>query len=207
MAVALALIGLAAWLLAPLILPALLKQNLPFGGRIVRAFFEAAPVVGVCGAVLAALTPVLLFLMWLAPRFDRYYEHFAGAYERALTLCLRHRLIVGVVLLAAMVPAVWAARQLGQELFPDVDSGEFTVHMRASGGPRVEETERQIAEIEQIVGGFQGTCRELVNKLIDARRARDLEFMRKWSEPTPICPRASSSAPWKSRITRRRWTS
>jgi multidrug efflux pump subunit AcrB len=32
-----------------------------------------------------------------------------------------------------------------------VDASEFTVHLRAPGGPRVEETERQVAEIEEII--------------------------------------------------------
>ena len=31
--------------------------------------------------------------------------------------------------------------RIGQELFPEVDSSEFTLHMRLKGGPRVETTE------------------------------------------------------------------
>jgi multidrug efflux pump subunit AcrB len=44
-----------------------------------------------------------------------------------------------------------AFRSVGQELFPEVDASEFTIHLRAVGGPRVEETERQVAEIEQMI--------------------------------------------------------
>jgi multidrug efflux pump subunit AcrB len=52
---------------------------------------------------------------------------------------------------AVVVPTALALRKVGQELFPEVDAGEFTVHVRATGGPRVEETERQVAEIEKLV--------------------------------------------------------
>jgi multidrug efflux pump subunit AcrB len=49
------------------------------------------------------------------------------------------------------LPAAWAYQHTGKELFPEVDTGEFTIHLRAVGGPRVEETERMTAEIERIV--------------------------------------------------------
>jgi multidrug efflux pump subunit AcrB len=90
-------------------------------------------------------------LFWIAPRFDRLYERFAAAYEGCLRFCLRRRLAVVAVLVAVVVPAVWGFGHIGQELFPEVDAGEFTVHMRATGGPRVEETERQVAEIEELI--------------------------------------------------------
>jgi len=41
--------------------------------------------------------------------------------------------------------------RLGQELFPEVDSSEFTIHLRAAGGPRVETTERKIRDIDKLV--------------------------------------------------------
>src|SRR5207244_2659326 len=82
---------------------------------------------------------------------DQLYERFAAAYEGCLRVCLRRWLAVVAVLVAVMVPAVWGFGRIGQELFPEVDAGEFTVHVRATGGPRVEETERQVAEIEKLV--------------------------------------------------------
>jgi CzcA family heavy metal efflux pump len=79
------------------------------------------------------------------------FEGFAAAYEAVLRFALRWRVAVVVLVLALILPAILAFKHIGQELFPDVDSGEFTVHMRATGGPRVEETERQVAEIERLV--------------------------------------------------------
>src|SRR5207245_2747747 len=40
---------------------------------------------------------------------------------------------------------------IGQELFPEVDSAEFTIHLRATGGPRVETTEQKIRQIDKLI--------------------------------------------------------
>ncbi len=102
---------------------------------------------GVIGAVVAGVAVAF----WCAPAFDRLFERFTSGYERALRLCLRRRVaVVGMVALA-VVPAVWCYTHLGQELFPEVDSSEFTIHLRAKGGPRVETTEQQVRDIERLV--------------------------------------------------------
>src|SRR5207245_743285 len=110
-----------------------------------------ALVVGIVSGILIVLAPLIGLLFWIAPSFDRLYERFASAYEACLRFCLRRRLAVVALLVAVLVPAVWGFSHIGQELFPEVDAGEFTVHMRATGGPRVEETERQVAEMEEII--------------------------------------------------------
>src|SRR5262249_14291889 len=76
-----------------------------------------------------------------AALLDWLYEGFAACYEVVLRFALRWRVAVVALVLALILPAVLAFKHIGQELFPDVDSGEFTIHMRATGGPRVEETE------------------------------------------------------------------
>jgi multidrug efflux pump subunit AcrB len=92
-------------------------------------------------------------LFWTARPFDRLFAAATAVYERALRFGLRWRLAVLGLLLAALVPAAWAFAGLGHELFPEVDSGEFTLHLRAPGGPRVEETERQVERIEKLIRG------------------------------------------------------
>jgi multidrug efflux pump subunit AcrB len=94
---------------------------------------------------------VMAVLFWIAPAFHRLFEAVARGYEWLLRFGLRRRAVVLLAVLAAVVPAVFLAPRLGQELFPEVDASEFTVHMRASGGPRVEETEDQVREIERII--------------------------------------------------------
>lgn len=147
----LGLTGLGVWLAKPLVENLLDGRHLPFSGRLLRGVYQAMIAVGVCSAVVLALTPLLALLFWISPRFDRFYQRFEDVYERVLVFCLNWRLAVVALLIALLVPTVWGFRRLGQELFPEVDAGEFTVHMRASGGPRVEETERQVKEIERLV--------------------------------------------------------
>jgi multidrug efflux pump subunit AcrB len=103
------------------------------------------------GAAVGGLTVLVALLFWLAPAFDRLFERCTNGYERVLRLCLRRKWAVAVLVLAAVVPAALGFLRLGQELFPEVDASEFTVHLRATGGPRVETTEEQIAQIEKLV--------------------------------------------------------
>jgi multidrug efflux pump subunit AcrB len=102
------------------------------------------------GAI-AGLVALVGGLFWLSPAFDRFFSRVAGAYERGLFFCLRWRSAVFALVAAGVVGAVLCFFKTGQELFPEVDSGEFTVHLRANGGPRVEATEAQAAEIDKII--------------------------------------------------------
>jgi multidrug efflux pump subunit AcrB len=149
-ALAVAVVGLAAGYLLPLVQDLLPRQML-FQGRILRGLSLLAGVAGVIGALLVALGPVIALLFWLAPRFDHVYEKFAALYERCLRGALRWRWGVVAVVAGLLLPAALAMSHVGQELFPEVDASEFTIHLRATGGPRVEETERKVREIENIV--------------------------------------------------------
>jgi multidrug efflux pump subunit AcrB len=149
----LAIVGLIILLLARWVEPLLQDRKLPFGGRFLRGFYQAAVVAGIGGGILIVLAPVIALLFWIAPRFNQLYEGFAAAYESSLRFCLRWRLAVVALLVAVLVPVFFGFSRVGQELFPEVDASEFTVHMRATGGPRVEETERQVAEMEDIIRG------------------------------------------------------
>src|SRR5262249_6487588 len=122
---------------------------------------EASIILGGVGAVF--IVSALLF--WFAPTFDRWFERFTKAYERSLYWALKHRTIVLAGIAALLVPAYLCIQATGQELFPDVDSSEFTMHVRASGGPRVEETERQIEQIEKMVAGYQASAAELAQEV------------------------------------------
>jgi multidrug efflux pump subunit AcrB len=151
---ALAAVGLAAWMavhwLPPERLPRVLTWAAARRARVLG--IETSALDGAFfGGLVGGLGPVAFLIYWVAPGFDRLFGLFTAVYERALRLCLRLRYVVVLGLLALLVPTYFVARHVGQELFPEVDSGEFTVHMRATGGPRVEETERQVEEIEKMV--------------------------------------------------------
>ncbi|HYV36376.1 MAG TPA: efflux RND transporter permease subunit [Gemmataceae bacterium] len=82
---------------------------------------------------------------------QRVFELCTGFYERCLRFCLNRRIVVVGIVAVATGFGVWCTSQIGQELFPEVDSSEFTVHLRASGGPRVETTENKIRDIEKLI--------------------------------------------------------
>jgi multidrug efflux pump subunit AcrB len=150
-ALAVAGVGLTVWLLADKLALAFVGRRLPLSPRIYRWLYLVILAVGIGAGVLVALAPVMALFHWLNPRFNRLYEGLASVFEKALRFCLRWRLAVVLLLVAVLLPAVWAFLHTGQELFPEVDNSEFTVHMRATGGPRVEETERQVSEMEDII--------------------------------------------------------
>jgi multidrug efflux pump subunit AcrB len=108
---------------------------------------RAVVAVGIAGGVLLLVN----VLFAVAPLFHRWFERFTALYEWALRLCLRRRLVVVGVVIAGIVAGTLCAARIGQELFPEVDSSEFTVHMRAKGGPRVEATEQKIRAIDRLV--------------------------------------------------------
>ena len=86
-----------------------------------------------------------------APTFQRAFDLVTRFYERSLRFCLNARLVLLAVVVSAAALAVLGFFHLGQELFPEVDSSEFTIHLRMAGGPRVETTEQRIREIDGVV--------------------------------------------------------
>src|SRR6202034_2978350 len=81
--------------------------------------------------------------------FERIFLRFRDAYNSLLEqLVLRRKIFVPTFLLLcvcvfALVPF------LGQDFFPESDSGHFILHLRAKTGTRVEETARLPDEVEQ----------------------------------------------------------
>jgi multidrug efflux pump subunit AcrB len=84
-------------------------------------------------------------------RFDQAFERFKGRYKSGLTTALEHRgLVLGcvaVVILSSML-LLFA---VGQDFFPYVDAGQIKLHVRVPAGTRLEETERIMAKVENIV--------------------------------------------------------
>lgn len=106
-------------------------------------------VVGV--GVVAAVVLVVAGLARIAPAFQRLFEQCTHYYDQTLRWCLHHRVaVIGLVAIAVAI-AWWCFPRIGQELFPEVDSSEFTIHLRASGGPRVETTETRVHEIDKLI--------------------------------------------------------
>jgi multidrug efflux pump subunit AcrB len=73
--------------------------------------------------------------------FEAAFEKFRVSYRGLLETCLRHRRVFLIAFFAACLGSLailipW----LGQDFFPNVDSGSFKLHLRAPTGLRIEET-------------------------------------------------------------------
>ena len=94
---------------------------------------------------------------WLRPflaaqrTFERGFETFRGYYASILAACLHHRIGFGGVFLAFCAGSAALILLLGQDFFPDVDAGQFRLHVRARTGTRIEETARLVDEIEDAI--------------------------------------------------------
>ena len=86
-----------------------------------------------------------------AAGFQHGFNAFRGTYQSAFAWAVLHRrgvlAVTGLILVgtALMVPG------LGQDFFPQVDAGQFQLHVRAPTGTRVEETELLIADVESAI--------------------------------------------------------
>ena len=80
---------------------------------------------------------------WLSPVIRGY----AWLLERTL----RHKVAVIAVTLVLVGGSVWLLFQTGAELFPPIDSGQFTLFVRLPAGTRIERTEELVAEVERTI--------------------------------------------------------
>jgi len=83
--------------------------------------------------------------------FERGFERVRLAYRRLLTLLVGRRAMFIPVFLAVCLSASLLAPRLGENFFPDTDSGQFTLHLRAKTGTRIEETARLADLVEAAI--------------------------------------------------------
>jgi len=74
--------------------------------------------------------------------FERGFERFRSAYRDLLTTLVGRRQLFIPLFLGTCLLAFLLAPLLGQNFFPDTDSGHLSLHMRAKTGTRIEETAR-----------------------------------------------------------------
>jgi len=72
--------------------------------------------------------------------FDRGFEGFRMAYRGLLTRLVGRRFLFVPAFLLACLTAAALVPWLGQDFFPDTDSGQFILHVRAKTGTRIEDT-------------------------------------------------------------------
>ncbi len=77
------------------------------------------------------------------------FESLRYRYIGLLDLSLRHRAPVLIAFLAVSFGSFFLIRLVGEDFFPEVDAGQMRLHARTTPGTRIEQTEAQLAEVEQ----------------------------------------------------------
>jgi CzcA family heavy metal efflux pump len=83
--------------------------------------------------------------------FERLFEKVRGAYHFLLDKLVFHRALFVPGFLLACLLAFILVPFLGQNFFPDTDSGQFILHVRADPGTRIEETAKLCDLVEDTI--------------------------------------------------------
>ena len=84
-------------------------------------------------------------------RFNRVFEKLHAAYGRALRWALGHRLVVCGVFVIFCAVSFALFPFLGRDFFPSVDAGQFSLHVCAPAGTRLEETALRFSQVEGVI--------------------------------------------------------
>jgi multidrug efflux pump subunit AcrB len=84
-------------------------------------------------------------------QFNRRFESFRQAYRDVLAMCLGNTFIVVVLFLGLAGATMFLVPWLGEDFFPLVDVGQFTLHVRLKSGTRIEEVARRVDQIEAAI--------------------------------------------------------
>ena len=83
--------------------------------------------------------------------FERGFERVRLGYQRLLTILVHWRYIFIPAFLLTCLSAFLLVPWLGQDFFPNTDSGQFTLHLRAKTGTRIEEVARLCDVVENSI--------------------------------------------------------
>jgi multidrug efflux pump subunit AcrB len=89
--------------------------------------------------------------------FNHRFEKFRESYRDVLAIALRNTPTIFVLFIGFTALSMCLVPWLGQDFFPNVDSGQFNLHVRAKSGTRIEEVARQVDEIEGTIRQEIGT--------------------------------------------------
>src|SRR5947207_5476990 len=90
-------------------------------------------------------------LVRLQQAFERGFERLRLAYRGALARLIDRRRLFIPAFLVACLAAFALVPRLGENFFPDTDSGQLTLHLRAQTGTRIEETARLTDLVEAAI--------------------------------------------------------
>jgi multidrug efflux pump subunit AcrB len=94
---------------------------------------------------------------WILPfvrsqrAFETDFDRFRDGYRALLASCFEHRNSFAMIFLAFCAGSGLLMEVLGRNFFPNVDTGQFLLHLRAPTGTRIEETERLAGEVNSVI--------------------------------------------------------
>ncbi|BAY74635.1 putative multidrug efflux pump, AcrB/AcrD/AcrF family protein [Nostoc linckia NIES-25] len=81
-------------------------------------------------------------------QFNRQFEKFRQNYRNTLAKALNRRSVVFAIFGSFWVSALVLLPFVGQDFFPQVDAGQFRLHVRAPAGTRLDRTEQIFTQVE-----------------------------------------------------------
>jgi multidrug efflux pump subunit AcrB len=91
-------------------------------------------------------------IIWrIGERFNRLFDKLHTRYGGALAWALAHRLVVCVVFIVFCAVSFALFPFLGRDFFPSVDAGQFSLHVRAPEGTRLEVTAQRFSKVEEVI--------------------------------------------------------
>src|SRR6201999_3131590 len=84
-------------------------------------------------------------------RFEHAFESLRAKYSVLLGQCLEHRRVFLSGFLLFCLSSLLLIPWLGQDFFPAVDAGQFLLHVRAKTGTRIEETARDVDQVDRYI--------------------------------------------------------
>ncbi len=83
--------------------------------------------------------------------FNHRFERLRARYQTMLEWTLAHRRTVFITFMLFCLGSFLFLPFIGEDFFPNVDAGQFRLHVRAPAGTRLEETERVFGEVEEAI--------------------------------------------------------
>jgi multidrug efflux pump subunit AcrB len=98
-------------------------------------------------------------------RFEKSFARLRESYRRTLEAIMGHRRAFITAFLAFCLLSGGLVFFLGRDFFPNVDAGQFRLHVRARAGLRIEETARLVDQVEQEIR--RDVPKKEVNTILD----------------------------------------
>jgi len=83
--------------------------------------------------------------------FEARFHRFREAYRNNVAFCVGRPLAASLFFVPLIVLSLLLFPRLGEDFFPQVDAGQMRLHVRAPAATRLEETQRDFAEVERAI--------------------------------------------------------